>query len=80
MKAEKDKYSHAEVSYENPSTHPGQRCGNCEHFIPATANAPAACEGVQKPIQITAWCKRFEKESQGNEFANAPYKMAHGKK
>lgn len=59
-KPESKKFTHDQVGYEFPSTHPGQHCVGCEHFIPATDKMPAGCEGVQRPIQLAAWCHRFE--------------------
>jgi hypothetical protein len=62
-KPESEKFSHSEVDYENPSTHPHEECEDCEHFIPETDEAPAGCEGVQKPIAEGAWCKRFKRDT-----------------
>lgn len=66
-KPESKKFTHDEVGYEFPSTHPGERCGNCENFIPATDGTPQACKGVQRPIQIQAWCHRWEPLPEGTE-------------
>lgn len=57
---ENQKFTHEEVGYENHSTHVGQQCVGCKHFIPARGGQPTGCEGVQRPIQISAWCHRFE--------------------
>src|SRR6266705_2992683 len=61
-KPEAEKFTHDQVGYEDPSTHPGQRCENCEHFINPTSTSPAGCEGVQRPIAESAWCHRYEKD------------------
>jgi hypothetical protein len=57
MKPESEKFSHAEVNYENVSTHAGD-CDDCKHFI---AGNPPACEGVKKPISPEGWCIRFDR-------------------
>jgi hypothetical protein len=69
QKPESQKFTHDEVGYEEPSTHRGEQCKNCEHFIAPTGSTPAACEGVQRPIAANAWCHRFEE-----------MKMDHAKK
>jgi hypothetical protein len=61
IKPESEKFTHDEVGYENPSTH-GNDCDECTHFIPATKDSPAGCEGVQRPIAEGAWCHRFKKD------------------
>jgi hypothetical protein len=74
-KPESKKFNHGEVGYEFPSTHPNERCGNCENFIPATDKTPPACKGVQRPIQIQAWCHRWE--TSGTEKNMAEKKEEH---
>jgi hypothetical protein len=59
-KPESKKFTHDEVGYENPSTHPHEECDDCVHFIPETPDSPAGCEGVQRPIAEKAWCHRFK--------------------
>ena len=75
-KPENKKFTHDEVGYEFPSTHPNERCGNCENFIPATDKTPPACKGVQRPIQIQAWCHRWESLA-GTENNMAEKKEEH---
>lgn len=58
-RSESDKFTHIQVLYEYPSTHVGQACVNCEHFI-GEYPFPDRCEGVKSPIQENAWCKRWE--------------------
>ena len=70
-KSEKSKFTHDEVGYESPSTHLNEHCGNCENFIPATDKTPPACKGVQRPIQIQAWCHRW------NGVTKPSYAVAH---
>jgi hypothetical protein len=50
-----EKLSHRSVNYERPSTHVGERCGNCKHFI-----SPHGCQAVASPIQANAYCQRWE--------------------
>ena len=59
-RAEKDKFSHAEVQYERTSEHPGEHCSNCEHVIEATSGT--RCEGVKSPIDLGGYCIRWEKK------------------
>jgi hypothetical protein len=61
IKPESEKFTHDQVGYEDPSTHPHEECEDCKHFIPATDKSPAGCEGVQRPIAEGAWCRRFER-------------------
>ena len=79
-KPESKKFTHDEVGYENPSTHPGERCGNCENYIPPTDSTPAACKGVQRPIQIPAWCHRWEPLPKDTETKMAEEKKESKKK
>lgn len=62
-KPESEKFSHDQVGYENPSTHPHEECEDCVHFIPETDKNPAGCEGVQRPIAEGAWCHRFKRDN-----------------
>ena len=52
-----EKLSHQTVRYERPSTHPLERCGNCENFI---SGPPHRCKGVASPIQTNSWCTHWE--------------------
>jgi hypothetical protein len=70
-KPEAEKYHHDTVGYENPSTHPGQQCRNCEHFIKGSDLIPNRCEGVRMPIADAAWCHRFE------EIMAKKHKISH---
>lgn len=72
-KPESEKFSHDSVGYENPSTHGSEDCDDCVHFIPATADSPAGCEGVQRPISEEAWCHRFKRKPS----IEPSYKLAH---
>lgn len=56
-KPESEKITHAAAGYEFPSSHAGERCSGCMHFISAV---PPRCEGVESPIQRDAWCRRYE--------------------
>lgn len=69
-KPEDKKFTHDEVGYEEPSTHLGERCKNCEHFIPATGDSPAGCEGVQRPIAETAWCHRWKEQMKKHPYSH----------
>jgi hypothetical protein len=60
MPAEKEKLSHAAVDYEHPSTHPGEFCGKCRHYIEGN---PPACAGVKSPILPMDWCHRFRSQT-----------------
>ncbi len=62
-KAESEKFTHDQVGYEDPSTHPHEECEDCKHFIPETDKSPAGCEGVQRPIAEGAWCHRFKRDT-----------------
>jgi hypothetical protein len=58
---EKDKRSQSSVDFEEESTHRGQSCGHCKHFIRAV---PPRCQGVKNsplPILAGSWCERFKK-------------------
>ncbi len=55
-----EKVSHQTVRFERPSTHPGERCGNCEHMIPMSV--PGRCQTVASPIFSNAWCVRYERK------------------
>lgn len=55
-----EKFTHAEVHYEQKSMHGKQKCSACVHFIP-----PDDCQSVAKPIAPAGWCRRFKKR--GNE-------------
>ncbi len=57
---EREKLTHAEVSYQRVSTHTGQTCDNCRHVIEAISGN--RCESVKPPIYLTGWCKRWEKK------------------
>lgn len=50
------KHSQASVNFEHPSTHAGEFCGKCKHYI--TANPPR-CEVTQGPIKPMDWCHQF---------------------
>jgi hypothetical protein len=79
-KPESLKFTHAEVNYQEKSIHPGERCDNCKHFIPATDTKSAGCEGVKRPIEIAGWCIRYEKDN--TEPANhlkVSYRLARNK-
>ena len=81
MKPESEKLNHSEVNYEDPSTHSGEQCGNCKHFI---SGNPPACEGVKKPISPDAWCARFDKIVNihpivPQEYSKTSYKLARGR-
>ena len=53
------KFTHAEVGYEHPSTHSGaHNCSHCIHYIVAT---PPRCEGVKSPIRPEDWCRRWRR-------------------
>lgn len=54
-----DKFTHDDVRYQHPSTHHGEHCSNCVHFIRAV---PPRCQGVRSPIRAEDWCKRYKKE------------------
>jgi hypothetical protein len=56
--AQKEKRTHESVKYEEKSTHKGQKCELCRHFIEARYGGPA-CAGVKSPIQSEAYCRRF---------------------
>lgn len=62
-KPESEKFTHDQVGYEDPSTHPHDECEDCVHFIPKTDKDPAGCEGVQRPIAEGAWCHRFKRDT-----------------
>jgi hypothetical protein len=53
-----EKFSHAEVGYQYPSEHFGEACGDCAHVIEAASGT--RCQAVASPIQLNAWCERFE--------------------
>jgi hypothetical protein len=58
---EKDKFKKSEVEYEPRSTHEGENCEGCTHFIePGDGSPLPRCESVRGPIEPYAWCKRFE--------------------
>ncbi len=65
--SQKEKRTHESVKYEEKTTHPGQRCGLCRHFIQNTYGGPA-CVGVQSVVDEGGWCKRFSagKLGEGN--------------
>ena len=77
-KPESEKFTHDEVGYEDPSTH-GVDCDECVHFIPATKDSPAGCEGVQRPIAEGAWCHRFKEEimKKHHDFTHTTVKHHH---
>ena len=70
------KFSHEEVGYQNPSTH-GVDCDECVHFIPATVDMPAGCEGVQRPISPEGWCIRFKEISMAEKHAHHGFTHTH---
>jgi hypothetical protein len=73
------KLSHAAVKYENISSHRGQSCQNCLHFIAAN---PPRCEGVQSPISPKAWCKRYSAitpRGKNPSEADELYRKFHGR-
>lgn len=53
---EETKTPHSGVQYINPSPHPDGTCQVCANFI-----APNRCKTVKGPIDLTGWCKRFDK-------------------
>lgn len=55
---QKEKRTHETVKYEEISTHRGQKCELCRHFIPVPFSGPA-CVGVQDDVVGGGWCKRF---------------------
>lgn len=57
-----EKRSHASVNYAAKSPHKDKRCNLCSHFIPATENKWAACQGVKSPIAPAGYCDRFERK------------------
>jgi hypothetical protein len=70
-KPESEKFTHDQVGYEDPSTHPYDECKDCKHFIPQTDESPPGCEGVQRPIAEGAWCHRFERDTmKKHEFSH----------
>jgi len=58
-KPEAEKKSHAEVKYEEKSTHLFEQCRNCAHFI---RDQPPRCEGVKSPIAPGGWCIRYSRK------------------
>lgn len=54
-----EKLAHQTVRYERPSTHPGERCGNCSMDIKVV---PIRCMIVASPIWSNGWCTRWEKK------------------
>ena len=76
-KPESEKFTHDEVGYEDPSTHPHQECDDCAHFIPETPESPAGCEGVQRPIAEKAWCHRFKEKTMKHHKIKAAHVKFH---
>jgi hypothetical protein len=55
---QKEKQTHESVKYEEKSTHKGQKCELCRHFIEARYGGPA-CVGVRSVVDTGGWCRRF---------------------
>jgi hypothetical protein len=52
-----EKATHDVADYEEVSTHTGQFCRICEHFI-----SPDGCTKVESPISPRGWCEWFKRE------------------
>jgi hypothetical protein len=64
--AQKEKRTHELVKYEEKSTHTGQRCDKCVHFVSKIYGGPA-CVGVQSVIDASGWCRRYRAGKLGDK-------------
>ena len=56
---EEQKHTQSSVNFEERSTHSGEFCAKCKHYI---AGNPPSCAGVKStpaPIRPMSWCHRF---------------------
>jgi hypothetical protein len=60
-KREREKATHEEAKYENPSRH-DEHCGICTHFI---RSLTPRCEVVKSSIASAAWCKWYAARKRG---------------